>query len=170
MAQPCHWWKLVIEQCLKSNKRRYDEITGGHLLTLVMVFAYVNTCKHWLTPASTCDHRRSGEHRLPGAPSTGGTVYRGHRIPGAPSTEGTVYRGAPSTGSTVYRGHRLPGAPSTGGTVYRGHRIQGAPSTGEHRIPGAPSTIAAKLLKSFGRAVKLLKKEGKGGKKKGIQI
>ena len=28
--------------------------------------------------------------------------------------------------------------------------------------------IAAKLLKSFGRAVKLLKKEGKGGKKKGI--
>ena len=30
--------------------------------------------------------------------------------------------------------------------------------------------IAAKLLKSFGRAVKLLKKQGKGGKKKGIQI
>ena len=28
--------------------------------------------------------------------------------------------------------------------------------------------IAAKLLKSFGSAVKLLKKEGKGGKKKGI--
>ena len=31
-------------------------------------------------------------------------------------------------------------------------------------------SIAAKLLKSFGRAVKLLKKQGKGGKKKGIQI
>ena len=32
------------------------------------------------------------------------------------------------------------------------------------------TSIAAKLLKSFGRAVKLLKKQGKGGKKKGIQI
>ena len=31
-------------------------------------------------------------------------------------------------------------------------------------------SIAAKLLKSFGRAVKHLKKKGKGGKKKCIQI
>ena len=36
--------------------------------------------------------------------------------------------------------------------------------------PPGGGGIAAKLLKSFGRAVKLLKKEGKGGKKKGIQI
>ena len=37
-------------------------------------------------------------------------------------------------------------------------------------LGGIILVIAAKLLKSFGRAVKLLKKEGKGGKKKGIQI
>ena len=81
-------------------------------------------------------------YSVPGAQSSGGTVFWGHSVPGAQCSGGTVFRGHSvpeaqcSSEGTVFRGHSVPRAQCSGGTVFQGHSGPGALFRG-HSVPGA---------------------------------